>query len=144
MQHILAPIRRMPARASLSVAVPRCAAFSTDAAPAAAAASAASSIPRRPSMKESTTEAAQRSFALRLYKAIMRAHRAVLPEAMRSLGDTYVREEFKLHKTAKPQHLHGFFTAWIGCQQGGNTEMERSENARSTLKYLHQLPSHPT
>ena len=89
---------------------------------ATSSASTASSTPstaraaKRPSMKESSTEAAQRAFALKLYKAILRAHRTVLPEAMRSLGDAYVREEFKLHKSAKPQHLHGFFTAWIQCQ----------------------------
>jgi len=64
-------------------------------------------------MKEASSEGAQRRFALRLYKALLRAHRTVLPEAMRSLGDAYVREEFKLHKSAKPQHLHGFFTQWI-------------------------------
>jgi hypothetical protein len=70
----------------------------------------------RPSVKEATSEGAQRSFALRLYKALLRAHRTVLPDAMRSLGDAYVREEFQLHKTAKPEHLHGFFTQWIQCQ----------------------------
>jgi hypothetical protein len=68
-------------------------------------------------VKEATSEGAQRSFALRLYKALLRAHRTVLPDAMRSLGDAYVREEFQLHKTAKPEHLHGFFTQWIQCQQ---------------------------
>ena len=67
-------------------------------------------------MKDASSESAQRSFALRLYKALLRAHRTVLPDAMRSLGDAYVREEFKLHKSAKPQHLHGFFTQWIQCQ----------------------------
>jgi uncharacterized protein YqiB (DUF1249 family) len=69
-----------------------------------------------PSMKAASSEQAQRSFALRLYKALLRAHKTVLPDAMRSLGDAYVREEFKLHKSAKPQHLNGFFTQWLQCQ----------------------------
>jgi 3-oxoacyl-ACP reductase-like protein len=106
--------------------VHRAAALSTAAEPAApidtatatAAASARRSSSSRPSVKDASSESAQRSFALRLYKALLRAHRTVLPDAMRSLGDAYVREEFKLHKTAKPQHLHGFFTQWIQCQWG--------------------------
>ena len=105
--------------------VHRAAALSTAAEPAAptdttaTAASARRSSSSRPSVKDASSESAQRSFALRLYKALLRAHRTVLPDAMRSLGDAYVREEFKLHKTAKPQHLHGFFTQWIQCQWGG-------------------------
>lgn len=83
---------------------------------AAAVAARRAEMAARPSAKEASSEGAQRSFALRLFKALLRAHRTVLPEAMRSLGDAYVREEFKLHKTAKPQHLHGFFTQWIQCQ----------------------------
>lgn len=31
---------------------------------------------------------------------------------MRLLGDEYVRNEFKLHKTAKAQHVNVFFSAW--------------------------------
>jgi hypothetical protein len=31
---------------------------------------------------------------------------------MRELGDTYVKSEFRLHKTAKPQHIQSFFVAW--------------------------------
>jgi hypothetical protein len=123
MSSLLRSARPVHTVAARSLRLPAARHFSTDASAPSAAASATAAAAasrgtrtRNPSMKESSTEAAQRSFALRLYKAIMRAHKTVLPEAMRSLGDTYVREEFKLHKTAKPQHLHGFFTAWIGCQ----------------------------
>ena len=56
----------------------------------------------------------QRDLSLRLYKSIMRSHRA-LPEGIRDVGDVYVREEFKLHKTAKPEHLGPFFEQWIDC-----------------------------
>ena len=56
---------------------------------------------------------AQRSFALRLYKTVLRAHRQKLPHDMRMLGDEYVRSEFRLHKTAKPEHVQPFFKEWI-------------------------------
>ena len=35
-----------------------------------------------------------------------------LPSQMRMLGDEYVRNEFKQHKTAKPEQVKMFFTAW--------------------------------
>lgn len=54
----------------------------------------------------------QRTFALKLYKAIMRTHHR-LPPAMKYIGDGYVRQEFKLHKTAKPEHLGPFFSSWL-------------------------------
>ncbi len=31
---------------------------------------------------------------------------------MRTMGNSYVRNEFKLHKNAKPEHLVQFFDAW--------------------------------
>lgn len=31
---------------------------------------------------------------------------------MRNIGDEYVRNEFKLHKNAKPEFLNKFFTEW--------------------------------
>lgn len=54
----------------------------------------------------------QRTLSLRLYKSILTSHR-VLPGEMRFIGDAYVREEFKLHKNAKPEHLRPFFEEWI-------------------------------
>jgi hypothetical protein len=56
---------------------------------------------------------AQRAFSLRLYKAIFKAHQMVLPPVMRELGDSYVREEFKRHKDARPEYLRGFFSEWL-------------------------------
>jgi hypothetical protein len=56
----------------------------------------------------------QRDFALRLYRAILTAHKG-LPEEMRVIGNLYVREEFKLHKNAKPEHLQPFFDQWLDC-----------------------------
>ncbi len=54
---------------------------------------------------------AARARALTLYRDIMRAHRK-LPVEMRTLGDAYVREEFKKHKAAKPKFLAQLYTAW--------------------------------
>jgi hypothetical protein len=58
-----------------------------------------------------TAAASSRARALALYRDVLRAHRA-LPAAMRSLGDAYVREEFRRHRSAKPQFLGGFFREW--------------------------------
>jgi hypothetical protein len=54
----------------------------------------------------------QRDFSLRLYRSILREHRHLPPE-MRMLGDPYVKEEFRLHKNAKPEHLQPFYEQWI-------------------------------
>ena len=49
-----------------------------------------------------------------LFRTIMRLHRVKLDPAMRSLGDTYARKEFRLH--AKPQvqeaHKQMFLREW--------------------------------
>ncbi len=37
---------------------------------------------------------------LNLYRSIVRLHRKKLPPALRTMGDTYVRHEFDLHKKA--------------------------------------------
>lgn len=66
-------------------------------------------------LKENALKSAvkmQRTLSLRLYKSILTSHR-VLPGEMRFIGDAYVREEFKLHKNAKPEHLRPFFEEWI-------------------------------
>jgi len=49
-----------------------------------------------------------------LYRSILRLHRTKLPPKMRGLGDTYVKAEFRLHRSAKPQFLGSFFKAWDG------------------------------
>ncbi|KAI1176654.1 hypothetical protein F4777DRAFT_545425 [Nemania sp. FL0916] len=48
-----------------------------------------------------------------LYRRILRAHRTKLPPALRSMGDTYVKSEFRLHQNAeKPAHIIAFLTEW--------------------------------
>ncbi|CAG5130773.1 unnamed protein product [Candidula unifasciata] len=46
-----------------------------------------------------------------LFKAILKLHRG-LPLEMRSLGDNYVREEFRAHKSAQPQEADIFMQEW--------------------------------
>lgn len=49
---------------------------------------------------------------LTLYRKILRAHK-LLPDAQRQLGDLYVKEEFKAHKsTDNPLYIVGFLTSW--------------------------------
>jgi len=51
----------------------------------------------------------------RLYKLILRLHRG-LPTEMRSLGDDYVRVEFKRHKDAEQQFIPVFMHEWtVSC-----------------------------
>jgi hypothetical protein len=49
---------------------------------------------------------------LSLYRRILRAHKH-LPLAQRQLGDLYVKDEFKAHKsTDNPLYIVGFLTSW--------------------------------
>lgn len=54
-----------------------------------------------------------RASVLSLYRSILKTHAKCLPPKMRQLGDTYVKSEFRLHKTTtKPEYLSEFFTSW--------------------------------
>ncbi|WFC98273.1 hypothetical protein MYAM1_000998 [Malassezia yamatoensis] len=47
-----------------------------------------------------------------LYRALLRVHRT-LPVEMRSLGDDYVKSEFRRHqKISNPLHIVGFCSEW--------------------------------
>jgi len=47
-----------------------------------------------------------------LYRRVLRAHRD-LPREMRSLGDEYVKAEFRRHReVANPLHVVGFLSQW--------------------------------
>ncbi|KAG8983535.1 acetate non-utilizing protein 9 [Tulasnella sp. JGI-2019a] len=49
---------------------------------------------------------------LPLYRRLLRAHR-LLPLEMRSLGDDYVKAEFRRHqKIDNPVHIIGFLSQW--------------------------------
>ena len=46
-----------------------------------------------------------------LYKRILLLHR-FLPIDLRALGDQYVKEEFRRHKTASPKEVTSFMVEW--------------------------------
>ncbi|CAR29033.1 hypothetical protein ZYGR_0W00610 [Zygosaccharomyces rouxii] len=49
---------------------------------------------------------------IHLYRRILREHRN-LPALQRELGDQYVKNEFRLHRSAEnPLHIVGFLTSW--------------------------------
>lgn len=48
---------------------------------------------------------------LKLYKTLFRLHRG-LPLDLRSIGDAYVREEFKRHREAEVGHSRVFMQEW--------------------------------
>ncbi|KAJ5720873.1 Succinate dehydrogenase assembly factor 3 [Penicillium malachiteum] len=62
--------------------------------------------------KSSLSEALALLPPLQLYRRILRVHRKLDPE-MRVLGDSYVKKEFRAHRTAEnPLHIIGFLTEW--------------------------------
>lgn len=52
-----------------------------------------------------------RSTVLRLYKTILRLHQS-LPTELRTLGNIYVRDEFRRHKNAQPEFVTNFMVEW--------------------------------
>ncbi|KAG6610605.1 protein acn9 mitochondrial [Phytophthora cinnamomi] len=55
---------------------------------------------------------ADRAKVLALYKRILTLHRQKLEPHMRVLGDQYVRDEFKRHKSAAPKFVPLFLREW--------------------------------
>merc|ERR1712166_178824 len=69
--------------------------------------------------------------ALNLYRRILRLHRWKLPSEMRHLGDSYVREEFRLHRTANAQQVDVFMKEWknyAGQLDGQTTDFGQEMN----------------
>ncbi|KAL4957041.1 hypothetical protein BDW69DRAFT_157303 [Aspergillus filifer] len=61
----------------------------------------------------SLTEALALLPPIPLYRRILRVHRRKLDPEMRILGDSYVKSEFRAHKsTENPLHIIGFLTEW--------------------------------
>ena len=48
----------------------------------------------------------------RLYKIIFKLHKS-LPRELQLVGNAYVRNEFKLHKNAAPEHVKVFMVTLI-------------------------------
>ncbi|TID14985.1 hypothetical protein CANINC_004656 [Pichia inconspicua] len=71
-----------------------------------------SKIPFKVTMKQSKNKANPLLPPLPLYRAILRAHRR-LPYDQRSLGDMYVKAEFRAHKNIDdPFQIVGFLSSW--------------------------------
>lgn len=47
-----------------------------------------------------------------LYRKLLRLHRR-LPTDMQLLGEQFIRDEFKNHKTASPDHANEFIKEWM-------------------------------
>ncbi|KAL4887192.1 hypothetical protein BJY04DRAFT_213146 [Aspergillus karnatakaensis] len=61
----------------------------------------------------SLTEALALLPPIPLYRRILRVHRRKLDPEMRILGDSYVKNEFRAHRsTENPLHIIGFLTEW--------------------------------
>ncbi|NXU90692.1 SDHF3 factor, partial [Xiphorhynchus elegans] len=75
--------------------------------------------------------------ALRLYRRVLRLHRA-LPPALRALGDRYAREEFRRHRGARPGAARRFLREWEAkvLQQQIS---EDKKNSREKIVYGVQL-----
>lgn len=54
-----------------------------------------------------------KNFAIHLYRGILKEHRNRLPANLRALGDDYIKNEFRLHKTAKEEQVNIFMDSWI-------------------------------
>ena len=52
----------------------------------------------------------------RLYKLVFQLHKS-LPVELREIGNSYVRNEFKLHKAATPDQAKTFLTEWANYAQ---------------------------
>lgn len=90
-----------------------------------------------------------------LYHRLLRLHRSLPDAEMRRLGDSYIREEFRKHRSAQPAFLPAFFAAWEGYAAeleagaaaaptaaspaplgSGDLRAELSEEQRETLERL--------
>ncbi|XP_061597149.1 succinate dehydrogenase assembly factor 3, mitochondrial [Cololabis saira] len=60
-----------------------------------------------------------------LYKRILVLHR-FLPLHLRALGDQYVKEEFRKHKTATPKEAEGFMEEWKNYKDTLQTQVLES------------------
>ena len=59
-----------------------------------------------------------------LYRRILRLHR-FLPPDLRSLGDSYVSSEFRLHRKSDGAQLQSFLGQWDGYARGLEEERDR-------------------
>merc|ERR1719427_551463 len=64
---------------------------------------------------------------LSLYKTILRLHE-YLPADLKSVGDKYVKSEFRLHKTADEQFVKSFLSQWDEYRQNLQQQVSQAPN----------------
>uniref|UniRef100_UPI0037E8AD8D succinate dehydrogenase assembly factor 3, mitochondrial n=1 Tax=Semicossyphus pulcher TaxID=241346 RepID=UPI0037E8AD8D len=70
-----------------------------------------------------------------LYKRILVLHR-FLPIDLRALGDQYVKEEFRRHKSASTEEVKSFMTEWESYKGTLQTQVLESAGERlSSIKF---------
>lgn len=75
-----------------------------------------------------------------LYRRLLRAHRA-LPIEMRSLGDVYVKDEFRRCRSIdNPIQIIGFLSQWKFYLDNLQITQETASNGKSSIKIGKKLP----
>jgi hypothetical protein len=82
-----------------------------------------------------------------LYRALLKIHNAKLPPELRNMGNAYVKAEFRLHKSAKPEFVNTFMTQWndyyVQLSQQGmagyGKDMDTSSMSPEQLQKLEEL-----
>ncbi|KNZ44722.1 hypothetical protein VP01_889g7 [Puccinia sorghi] len=75
-----------------------------------------------------------------LYRRLLRAHRD-LPIAMRSLGDVYVKDEFRRCRSIdNPIQIIGFLSQWKFYLDNLQITQETASNGKSSIKIGKKLP----
>uniref|UniRef100_A0A8C6UDK8 Succinate dehydrogenase assembly factor 3 n=1 Tax=Neogobius melanostomus TaxID=47308 RepID=A0A8C6UDK8_9GOBI len=74
-----------------------------------------------------------------LYKRILVLHR-FLPIHLRALGDQYVKEEFRRHKSAAPEEVTSFMAEWQNYKHTLQTQILESKGQQlSSVKFGAEL-----
>ncbi|KAG7225386.1 hypothetical protein INR49_027375 [Caranx melampygus] len=75
-----------------------------------------------------------------LYKRILVLHR-FLPIELKALGDQYVKDEFRRHKSASPEEVKGFMAEWQIYKDTLQTQvLESAGKQLSSAKFGADLP----
>ncbi|KAL3318046.1 acetate non-utilizing protein 9 [Cichlidogyrus casuarinus] len=69
-----------------------------------------------------------------LYKTILRLHKGLPPE-MKELGDRYVKDEFKRHKTASVEYVKPFMVEWSSYASQLAQQIKISSNPKERLDF---------
>ena len=69
---------------------------------------------------------------LNLYKVILRLHER-LPVDLKTLGDLYVKSEFRQHKNCTPERVPQFMQQWTAYAANLHHQLEEQESGKGTL-----------